>query len=121
MGILLRLLLSALALYLVTRFYPGVAFEPGTGLLQILLTALLLGLVNALVRPLLLLLSLPLNVLTLGLFTLVINGLMLWLVASLSPLNVAGFGAAVVGAILLSLVSWVLDGLSGMLGLDGPR
>mgnify|MGYP003334853515 FL=1 len=67
------------------------------------------GLANALVRPVLLFLTLPLNLLTLGLFTLVVNGLVLFLVAAVTPLEVTGFGAALVGALVLSLVSLVLS------------
>lgn len=121
MGFLIRLLVSALALYLVTRLYGGVSFAPGADLLGILLAALVLGLVNALVRPVLLLLSLPVNVLTLGLFTLVVNGVVLWLVASVTALEVSGFGAAIVGALILTVVSWLLDLVVGALGLDGGR
>lgn len=121
MGFLIRLLVNALALYLVTRVYAGVSFEPGADVLGILLAALVLGIVNALVRPVLLLLSLPVNLLTLGLFTLVVNGVVLWLVAGLTALNVAGFGAAIVGALILTVVSWVLDAAVNALGLDGGR
>jgi putative membrane protein len=121
MGFLIRLLVNALALYLVTRVYAGVTFGPGADVLSILLAALVLGIVNALIRPVLLLLSLPVNLLTLGLFTLVVNGVVLWLVAGLTALNVAGFGAAIVGALILTVVSWVLDAAVSALGLDGGR
>jgi len=121
MGFLIRLLVNALALYLVTRVYGGVAFAPGTGVLSILLAALVLGIVNALIRPVLLLLSLPVNLLTLGLFTLVVNGVVLWLVASVTALEVSGFGAAIVGALILTVSSWVLDAAVNALGLDGRR
>ncbi|WP_034384481.1 phage holin family protein [Deinococcus sp. YIM 77859] len=121
MGFLIRLLVNALALYLVTRLYAGVTFAPGADAVSILLAALVLGVVNALIRPVLLLLSLPLNLLTLGLFTLVVNGVVLWLVASVTALDVAGLGAAIVGALILTVVSWVLDGLVNALGLDGGR
>ncbi|TDE87470.1 MULTISPECIES: phage holin family protein [Deinococcus] len=121
MGFLIRLLVNALALYLLTQVYAGVSFAPGTDALSVLLAALVLGIVNALIRPVLLLLSLPINLLTLGLFTLVVNGVVLWLVASVTSLNVAGFGAAVVGALILTLISWVLDAIVGALGLNGGR
>lgn len=72
--------------------------------------ALLLGIVNALVRPVLLLLSLPLILLTLGFFILIVNALMLYLVAGLVPgFYVDGFGAAFVGSLIISLVSWLLS------------
>ncbi|MBZ9711671.1 MULTISPECIES: phage holin family protein [Deinococcus] len=121
MGFLVRLLVSALALYLLTRVYSGVSFVPGADAVSILIAAVVMGVVNALVRPVLLLLSLPVNVLTLGLFTLVVNGIVLWLVAAATALNVSGFGAAVVGALILGVISWVLDGVVGALGLDGRR
>ncbi|MDL2345666.1 phage holin family protein [Deinococcus sp. MIMF12] len=121
MGFLIRLLVNALALYLVTRVYGGVSFAPGADLVSIVLAALVLGIVNALIRPVLLLLSLPVNLLTLGLFTLVVNGVVLWLVASVTALNVAGFGAAIVGALVLTVISWVLDAVVNALGLDGGR
>lgn len=74
------------------------------------LAALALGLVNAIVRPVLVLLTLPVTVLTLGLFIFVLNGLLFWAVASLVPgFDVGGFWSGVFGAILFSLVSWVLS------------
>ncbi|PTA69565.1 phage holin family protein [Deinococcus arcticus] len=121
MGFLVRLLVSALALYLLTRVYSGVSFVPGADLGSILIAAVVMGVVNALVRPVLLLLSLPVNLLTLGLFTLVVNGIVLWLVAAASALNVAGFGAAVIGALILGVISWMLDAAVRALGLDGQR
>jgi len=105
---IIKLLLNALALWLTTRLYSGVYFEGG-GTLGVLLAALVLGLVNALIRPVLLLLSLPVTVLTLGLFTLVVNGVVLSIVAGVTSLNVSGFGAAIVGALILTVVSWALD------------
>ncbi|WP_407541444.1 phage holin family protein [Deinococcus radiomollis] len=116
MNFLLKLALNALALWLTTLLYSGVYFAPGagaagTGALDVLVAALVLGLVNALIRPLLLLLSLPVNLLTLGLFTLVVNGVVLSIVAGVTSLNVAGFGAAIIGALILSVVSWALDHL----------
>jgi putative membrane protein len=77
-----------------------------------LVAALLLGLVNTLIRPVLLLLTLPVTFLSLGLFIFVINGLMFWLVAQLvSGFHVAGFGAAILGALLYSVISWALSTL----------
>ncbi|MEF2277974.1 phage holin family protein [Deinococcus sp. YIM 134068] len=121
MGFLIRLLVNALALYLVTRVYTGVTFAPGAGAGSVLLAALVLGVVNALIRPVLLLLSLPVNVLTLGLFTLVVNGVVLWLVAGVTALDVASFGASIIGALVLALISWILDLILGASGLDGGR
>ncbi len=105
----LKLLISALALYLVTRLYSGLSFAPGSTWVNVVLAALVMGIVNAVIRPVLLLLSLPINVLTLGLFTLVVNALMLMLVASLTALDVSGFGGAFVGAILLTVLNWLID------------
>ncbi|GAA5500778.1 hypothetical protein Dxin01_00503 [Deinococcus xinjiangensis] len=121
MGFLLRLLVNALALYLLTRVYGGVSFVPNADIVGVLLAALVMGIVNALIRPVLLLLSLPINILTLGLFTLVVNAVVLWLVASVTVLDVNGFGGAFVGAIVLAIISWVLDSVISVLGLDGRR
>lgn len=121
MGFLLRLLVNALALYLLTQVYNGVSFAPGTDVVSVVVAALVMGIVNALIRPVLLLLSLPINLLTLGLFTLVVNAAVLWLVAQVTALNVAGFGAAFIGAIVLSVISWLLDAAVSALGLDGRR
>ena len=77
-----------------------------------LIAALLLGLVNAFIRPLLLLLTLPATLLTLGLFIFVINGLLFWFVGSfVQGFHVAGFWPAVLGAILYSIISWALSAL----------
>ncbi|WP_295814600.1 phage holin family protein [uncultured Deinococcus sp.] len=119
MGFIIRLLVNALALYLLTQVYGGVSFAPGADVVGVLIAALVMGIVNALIRPVLLLLSLPVNVLTLGLFTLVVNGVVLYLVAAVTALNVNGFGAAIIGALILTVISWVLDAVVGALGLDG--
>jgi putative membrane protein len=77
-----------------------------------LVAALVLGLVNAVIRPLLVLLTLPVTVLTLGLFIFVINGLLFWAVGSLIPgFHVAGFWSGVLGAIIFSIISWLLSAL----------
>jgi putative membrane protein len=77
-----------------------------------LIAALVLGLVNVLIRPLLVLLTLPVTVLTLGLFILVINGLMFWLVANfVNGFYVAGFWPAMLGALIYSVISWMLSSL----------
>jgi len=79
--------------------------------LSLVLTGLVLGLVNAIVKPILVLLSLPITVMTLGLFLLVINGLMLWLVSSIDVLgfHVNGILWAIVGSIVISLLSFLLS------------
>lgn len=108
-SLLLKVVGNALALWVTTRLYQGVRFEPGTGVTDALVAGLVLGVVNALIRPVLLLFSLPVTVFTLGLFTLVVNGVVLSLVAALTSLAVADFLSAVVGALILGVVSWVLD------------
>jgi putative membrane protein len=110
-GFLLRVAIVALGLWLATYLLPGLFFEgPGT----LLAAALLLGIVNAIVRPIAVLLTLPLTLLTLGLFLLVINAAMLGLVALLlSGFQISGFWTAVGGALIVSLTSWVASGLIG--------
>lgn len=103
-GLIIRILVGALALWLAAVIVPGISVQGG---LTLLLAALLLGLVNGFVRPILIVLTLPITVVTLGLFLLVINAAMLGLVAWLLPgFAIAGFGSAVLGAIVVSLVGW---------------
>jgi putative membrane protein len=109
MMLIVRWLLNALALILVSKLLSGVIVE---GLWSALAAAAILGLVNILIRPILLILTLPIHLLTLGLFTFVINALMLLLVASIvQGFEVLGFGTAILAAVLLWLVSMVLDQL----------
>ncbi len=112
MMLLLRWVLNAAALLLVAYLYPGVAVQ---SFFAALVAALVLGLVNALVRPVLVILTLPVTVLTLGLFLFVINALMFWLVANLvQGFQVSGFWAALLGSVLYSIlttiVGWLLGG-----------
>ncbi len=107
---LIRWLATALGIGVAAQVLPGIQVD---GLWPTVVAALLLGLVNVTLRPILLLLTLPLTVLTLGLFALVINGAMLALVASVvKGVHVAGFWSAIFGAIIISLVgsllTWVL-------------
>ncbi|MCJ7641713.1 MAG: phage holin family protein, partial [Desulfobacterales bacterium] len=75
-----------------------------------LVAAFVLGIINAILRPVLVFLTLPVTILTLGLFLLVINGLLLWLVAALVPgFQVNGFWGAVLGSVLISIVSWMVS------------
>ncbi|MBO1437005.1 phage holin family protein [Meiothermus sp. CFH 77666] len=111
--LLLRLVLNTLALWIVTQLYGGIYFARGSGLGDYLLSGLIFGLANALLKPVLLLLTLPFNILTLGLFTLVVNAVILSIVASLTPLDVRGFGGALIGALLLSVISFGLNLLIG--------
>ena len=107
--ILVVWLINALALAAVAYLMPSVGIESAGAALA---AALVLGLVNALVRPVLVLLTLPVTILTLGLFIFVINGLLFWAVGSfVSGFNVAGFWSGVFGAIIFSLISWALAAL----------
>jgi putative membrane protein len=108
--LLARWLVNAAALLLVAYLYPGVQVD---SFVAALLAALVLGLVNAIVRPLLVVLTLPVTLLTLGLFLFVINALLFWLVAELvQGFAVGGFWAALLGSVLYSIVtlltSWIL-------------
>ena len=102
-------LINAVALIAVAYLMPGIAVSSfGAALVA----ALVLGLVNAVVRPLLVLLTLPVTILTLGLFIFVLNGLLFWMVGSwLQGFEVAGFWPAVFGAIVFSIISWALSAL----------
>ena len=109
MKLLLVWLVNALALMAVAYLLPGIAVA---SFLTALVAALVLGLVNAVIRPVLILLTLPATLLTLGLFIFVINGLLFWLVGSfISGFTVAGFWPGVFGAIAYSIVSWALSAL----------
>jgi putative membrane protein len=112
MHILLRLLVNAAALWVATRLVPGISFEGDWRAL--LLVALIFGVLNALVRPILFLLALPFLILTLGLFTFVLNALLLWLTSAISDalqlgFHVSGFWAAFFGALVVSVVSVLLS------------
>jgi putative membrane protein len=107
MGFLIRLGLNALALLIVSRVIPGIEVR---GVLPALSAAFFLGLANAVVRPIILVLTLPLTILTLGLFIPLINAFLLKLVSlMIQGFEVHGFWSAVFGALLLSLVSGVLN------------
>jgi putative membrane protein len=113
-GFWIRLAISALGLWVASKLVPGLSFD-GTGTL--LLAALLLGLVNAVIRPLAILFTLPLTILTLGLFLLVVNAGMLALVAALlDGFHVAGFGSALLGSIVVSLTGWFASSFIGPSG-----
>jgi putative membrane protein len=107
--ILLRWLLNALGIMLVTYLIPGISVA---NFYTALIVALVLGILNALVRPVLIFLTLPINILTLGLFTLVINALILWFVSSfVKGFTVSGFGTAFWGALALWLIGWLTNSL----------
>mgnify|MGYP003393648791 CR=1 FL=1 len=109
MKMLLRIVVVALTLLALPGILPGLSV---TDFYAALIAALVLGVINLFVRPVLLILTLPLTILTLGLFTFVLNGLLLWLVASFVPgFEVAGFLTAFIAALLLTLVKWLVDTL----------
>jgi len=107
MKIIVRWLLLAAALLLVANLYPGVSVASFGAALW---AAFVLGLLNTLVRPLLVLLTLPVTLLTLGLFLFVINALMFWAAASvLDGFHVSGFGAALLGSLIYSAMGIVIE------------
>ncbi len=107
---IIRLIIHIVAILIISYIFPSLIRVDG--FLSALVAAFLLGIVNAIIRPILVLLTLPLTLITLGVFLLIINGLMLWLVSALvKGFYVNGFWGAVVGSILISLVSWVLSRL----------
>lgn len=107
MKLILKWLLSAAALLAVAYLYAGVAVSSFAGAL---VAAAVLGALNMVVRPLLVLLTLPVTVVTLGLFLFIVNALMFWAAASLvSGLSVTGFGAALVGSLIYSALQLAID------------
>jgi putative membrane protein len=109
MGFLLRVVVNALAIMLAASIVPGISVD---GLVPALVGGLLLGLVNAVVRPVLIILTLPITLVTLGLFLFVLNGLCFWLVASIvKGFYVTGFWSAFLGALIVSIVSWATTAL----------
>jgi putative membrane protein len=110
-GFLLRTGIVALGLWLATQILPGLAFDAPNTLIA---AALLLGIVNAVIRPLLLILTLPITVLTLGFFLLVVNAAMLGLVALiLDGFTISDFWTAVGASLIVALTSWVASGAIG--------
>lgn len=106
MKLLINWFVGALALFIVSRLVPGFHLD---GFGAALIASLVIGFVNALIKPLLLLLTLPITILTLGLFTLVINALMLLLASSFAPgFTIDSFGTAFISSILLTIVSTIL-------------
>jgi len=111
-----RLLINAAALWAAIRLVSGISFEGEWPLL--FAVALVFGVLNALIRPILFVLTLPFFIVTLGLFTFVLNAFMLWLTSAASDLfglrfHVDGFGAAFLGALIVTIVSFVLSALTG--------
>jgi len=105
--ILLRWLLNTLVLILVAWITPGIMFS---SFWSALITSAVLGLINALIRPLIILLTLPINILTLGLFTLVINALMFWLASTIvKGFEIENFTAAFIGALVYMVIVMLLN------------
>src|SRR5438094_6412912 len=110
-GFCFRLVITALGLWAAATVVPGVRID-GWG--NLVVAALLLGIVNAVIRPIILILTLPLTILTLGLFILVVNGISLSLVAWLMPsFSLSGLGAAILGSIVVGLTSWLASAFVG--------
>lgn len=110
-GLFLRWLIQTLAILAAAYLLEGIVVR---GFLPALFAAAVLAVLNALLRPVLLLLTLPLNILTLGLFTFVINALLLQMASGvIGGFEVHGFGTAFIGSLLISLVSWLLTTLIG--------
>ncbi len=108
-GLFIKLLITMAALLITAYILPGMYID---GLFAGFVAALILGLVNIIVKPIFIILTLPLTIMTLGLFLVVINGLMLWMSAAIVPgFFITGFWNAIFAAILLSIVTWFLNGL----------
>ncbi|MGB2941997.1 MAG: phage holin family protein [Candidatus Macondimonas sp.] len=113
-GFLIRLFVTALALGIASAIVPGLTI---TGFWTLLGAAFLLGLVNAVIRPILIILTLPITLLTLGLFLWVINAAMLGLVAAmLDGFAISGFFSALLASLVVSLVSWMASWYVGPAG-----
>jgi putative membrane protein len=113
-GFFFRLVITALGLWAAATIVPGVSF---TGWRALLVAALLLGVVNAIVRPILVILTLPITLLTLGLFIFVVNGISLALVAWAVPgFHLASLGASVLGALVVSVTGWFASSFVGHSG-----
>jgi putative membrane protein len=112
MTFIIRLVINAVALWLATRLVDGISFDGS--LVFLLVVALIFGVVNAIVKPILIFLTFPFLILTLGLFLLVLNGAMLWITGAVSDaadlgFHVSGFGAAFLGGLVVSVVSFLLS------------
>jgi putative membrane protein len=108
---LLRAGAGALGFWIASRFVPGLHVG---GVVNLLWAGLVLGLLNAVVRPVLILFTLPLSILTLGLFLFVVNGLTVWLVTWFAPgVRIHSLWPAILTALIISVVSWIVDGVLG--------
>src|SRR5919204_1645389 len=106
MGLLLRVVVNAATIAIAAAIIPGIELR---GIGPALIAGLVLGVINAVVRPILFIVTLPLTLVTLGLFLFVLNAICLWLTASIVPgFDIRSFGAAFLGALVVSVVSWML-------------
>jgi len=113
-GFLARVFITAFGLWMADSILAGISFDD---VVALWVSALLLGLVNAFVRPVVLFLTLPFTILTLGLFVFVINGAMLLLVATVTPsFQVEGWWAAILASIIVGLTGWIANALVGSRG-----
>lgn len=106
MALILRWIINALALLTLTYILPGITVS---GFYAALIAALILGIINAILRPILILLTLPINILTLGLFTFIINGFLFWFVGTIvKGFEVQGFWTALIGALIMTLINAII-------------
>jgi len=111
MEILINLVIYTIAIAAAAAILPGVSIS---GFWSAVLTAVILGLINAFIKPVLIILTLPVNILTLGLFTLIINALLIMLAAAIVPgLQVDSFWWALLYGVILAIISWILFGIFG--------
>jgi putative membrane protein len=104
--ILLRWFITTLAVFALPYFVAGISIN---SIVTALIVAACLVFINMVVKPIVTLLTLPINILTLGLFSLVLNGLFFWIVAQIiSGFSVASFSAAVIGALVISIINWIV-------------
>jgi putative membrane protein len=110
-GFIIRVLIGAFGLWLAAYLIHGIHYD---SLVALLIAALILGVANAIIRPILIILTLPITILTLGLFILVVNGAVFWLVGHFSPgFHVHGLIHAILGALITSVISWIGHALFG--------
>ncbi|WP_020605820.1 phage holin family protein [Spirosoma spitsbergense] len=110
MGLIIRILISAVAVWVACYFIPGVSATGGAG--TYLIVAIVLGFLNAFIKPVLTILTIPITIITLGLFLLIINVLMVYLTAYLIPnFHVNGFIAALLFSIVVSIVTALIDAI----------
>ena len=105
---LARVIINMVAILIIAYLFPGIMRVDG--FMGALAVSFILGIVNAVIRPILIILTLPLTIFTFGFFLLIINGLMLGLVSYFVPgFYVSGLGGAIIGSILISIISWILS------------